>query len=115
MSSTFPDQLQGNFIVLPLSLAVGRRPVFLASIVVLLAATIGGALQNSYSGHLAARIVQGLATGASESVLPLMLSEVTFLSQRGAVMGLYWGIQNVLTSVLTLSASYEAAALGWRW
>lgn len=47
--------------------------------VILLIATIAAALQNSYNGHLASRIVQGLATGASESLLPLMLTEVTFL------------------------------------
>ena len=56
--------------------------------VVLLAATIAAAVQNSYNGHLAARIAQGLATGASESLLPLMLTEITFLHERGRVFGL---------------------------
>ncbi|KAH7150335.1 major facilitator superfamily domain-containing protein [Dactylonectria estremocensis] len=105
----------GNFIILPVSLAYGRRPVFLISTVILLAATIGAACQNSYEGHLASRIIQGLATGASESLLPLMLTEVTFLHERGRVFGLYWTIQNILSSSLNLASSYEAAALGWRW
>ncbi|KAF4449352.1 hypothetical protein F53441_7330 [Fusarium austroafricanum] len=105
----------GNFIILPVALAYGRRPVFLVSTIILLAATIGSAAQNSYNGHLATRVMQGLATGASESLLPLMLTEVTFLHERGRVFGLYWTVQNVLSSLMNLTSSYETAALGWRW
>ncbi|CAK7210588.1 hypothetical protein SEUCBS140593_000881 [Sporothrix eucalyptigena] len=105
----------GNFIILPLALAVGRRPVFIGSSLVLLATTIAAALQNSYNGHLAARIVQGLATGASESLLPLMLTEVTFLHQRSLVFGLYWMIQSIFSNVLNIVSSYIVSSLGWRW
>ncbi|KAK7989079.1 hypothetical protein PG989_009394 [Apiospora arundinis] len=105
----------GNYIILPLSLAFGRRPVLVFSTIILLSATVGSAAQNSYNGHLASRIIQGLATGASESLLPLMLTEVTFLHQRGQVFGLYWMTQSVLSAVFNLASSYEAAALGWRW
>ena len=44
-----------------------------------------------------------------------MLSEVTFVHQRGLVFGVYWATQNVVTSCLNLTSSYEAASLGWRW
>jgi MFS family permease len=44
-----------------------------------------------------------------------MLSEVTFIHQRGLIFGLYWTTQNVVTSCLNMASSYEAAALGWRW
>lgn len=44
-----------------------------------------------------------------------MLSEITFVHQRGKVYGLYWATQNTITSCLNLASSYEAAALGWRW
>ncbi|KAK7951318.1 uncharacterized protein PG986_007046 [Apiospora aurea] len=86
----------GNYIILPLSLAFGRRPVLIISTIVLLGATIGSAAQDSYNGHLASRIV-------------------TCLHQRGQVFGLYWMTQSVLSAVFNLASSYEAAALGWRW
>lgn len=105
----------GNYIILPLALAFGRRPVFLVSMAILLAATIVAATQNSYNAHLTARIIQGLSTGASESLLPLMLTEVTFLHQRGKIFGLYWMTQNMIGSVINLSSSYINASLGWRW
>lgn len=60
--------MSGNFIVLPFALAFGRRPAFLVAAVVLLFSTIGAATQNSYGGHLAARLFQGLSSGATESV-----------------------------------------------
>jgi MFS family permease len=105
----------GNYIILSLSLAYGRRPVFLISTVILFSAIIGSALQDSYEGHLATRVVAGLATGATESLLPLMLTEVTFLHERGRIFGVYWMVQNALSSALNLASSYESATLGWRW
>ncbi|RHZ64277.1 uncharacterized protein CDV56_105704 [Aspergillus thermomutatus] len=115
--STFPSLFVGvgNYIVLPLGLVYGRRPAAIISIVVLLGATIGCALSQSWEQHLGLRILQGLASGATESLLPLMLAEVTFVHQRGLVYGLYWATQNTITSCLNLASSYEAAALGWRW
>lgn len=82
---------------------------------ILLAATIAAATQDSYDGHLASRVIQGLATGASESLLPLMLTEVTFLHERSNIFGLYWMVQNALSSTINLTSSYLNHDLGWRW
>jgi len=46
----------------------GRRPVFLAASAVTLATTLWAALQNSWESHMAARVLMGFATGATESV-----------------------------------------------
>ncbi|KXJ93402.1 major facilitator superfamily domain-containing protein [Microdochium bolleyi] len=83
--------------------------------VVLLGATVWGGAQNSLEQHLGAHILQGLATGASESLLPLMLTEVTFLHERGRIFALYWTVQNVASSSLSLDSSYIVHDLGWRW
>lgn len=58
----------GNYFILPLGLSFGRRPATLMAIIVLLAATIGCGFTQTYDQHLALRIIQGLATGATESV-----------------------------------------------
>ncbi|KAF3384846.1 hypothetical protein F1880_001754 [Penicillium rolfsii] len=114
---TFPSLFVGigNYLILPLGLVYGRRPTAIGSIVVLFVATIGCAVSQTFEQHLGLRCLQGLATGATESLLPLMLSEVTFVHQRGLIFGVYWATQNVVTSCLNLASSYEAAALGWRW
>ncbi|KAJ5139938.1 MFS general substrate transporter [Penicillium atrosanguineum] len=115
--TTFPSLFIGigNYFLLPLGLAFGRRLVTLLAITVLLAATVGCALSQNYEQHFALRIVQGLATGATESLLPLILAEVTFVHQRGKIYGLYWSTQNIINSCFNIASSYEAAALGWRW
>ncbi|KAJ5536246.1 MFS general substrate transporter [Penicillium frequentans] len=115
--TTFPSLFIGigNYFILPLGLSFGRRPATLMAIIVLLAATIGCGFTQTYDQHLALRIIQGLATGATESLLPLMLSEVTFVHQRGKIFGLYWGTQTIVSSCMNLASSYEVAALGWRW
>ncbi|KAL4892216.1 major facilitator superfamily domain-containing protein [Aspergillus ambiguus] len=115
--STFPSLFVGigNFLILPLALVYGRRFATIVSTLILLGATIGCAVCHSWEQHLALRIIQGLAAGATESVLPLILAEVTFVNQHGMVYGLYWAAQNVVTGCLNLASSYEVAALGWRW
>ncbi|KAJ5632013.1 hypothetical protein N7490_008352 [Penicillium lividum] len=115
--STFPALFVGvgNYLILPLGLIYGRRFAAVLAIVLNFIFTIACAVSNSFEQHFAFRIMQGLATGATESLLPLMLSEVTFIHQRGLVFGIYWSTQNVVTSCLNLASSYEVAALGWRW
>ncbi|KAJ5673039.1 MFS general substrate transporter [Penicillium longicatenatum] len=105
----------GNYVILPLGLAFGKRPVTLMAIMVLLGATIGCGFTQTYEQHLALRIIQGVAIGATESLLPLILSEVTFVHQRGNIYGLYWATQTIVSSCMNLASSYEVAALGWRW
>ncbi|KAF4950140.1 hypothetical protein FGADI_8409 [Fusarium gaditjirri] len=61
------------------------------------------------------RILQGISTGASESLLPLMLAEITFLHERAYIFGIYWMVQNAVSSSINLASSYINADLGWRW
>lgn len=77
--------------------------------------TLGSALQTTFTAHFATRIVAGIVGGAAESLLPLILSEITFLHQRPRIYALYWAVQNALSSTLNVSASYEASLSTWRW
>lgn len=63
----------GNLICMPLALAVGRRAIYLASIVVLIVGGLLAAYAESYEWHLAARMVLGLAAGNSEALVPMMI------------------------------------------
>lgn len=44
-----------------------------------------------------------------------MITEVTFLHERGQIFGLYWTTQTIIGACLNLASSYEVDALGWRW
>lgn len=71
----------GNFIILPATMMFGRRPVFLAASVITLATTLWAALQNSWESHMAARVLMGFATGATESVRQLNTSIIEPLTE----------------------------------
>ncbi len=80
--STLPIMANGiaSFLLVPLSIAVGRRPVLLLTGI---AALIGGfwaGSSTSLSSHLAARCLQGLGAGAVEALIPLMVQDFMFVS-----------------------------------
>ena len=83
--------------------------------ILLLATTIGAGASNSYYTHLACRILQGVAAGATESLLPLIITDMSFIDERGLWFGVYWGTQNVINTVFIVSSSYLVAATSWRW
>lgn len=45
----------------------------------------------------------------------MIISDVTFLSERSFYFGLYWSTQNCVNAALLISLSYLTAAAGWRW
>ncbi|PSK59244.1 hypothetical protein B9Z65_3568 [Elsinoe australis] len=115
--TTFPSLVMafGAFLILPLSMAFGRRPVFLCCTVLLLGSTVGAATSQSYNTHMACRILQGIAAGSTESVLPLIITDMSFLDERGFYFGIYWGTQNLINTVFLISTSYLVAATSWRY
>lgn len=111
---TFPTLFMGigNLIGMPLALAVGRRPVFLFSCLILILAGGLAAGQTSFTWHLAARCIMGLAAGQSEALCPLMVQETFFMHERGRTQMYFTALSNILTSVMSLLTSYIAFAIG---
>lgn len=66
----------GNIVGMPLALAVGRRPVYLGSTVLMLISCILCATATTYEWHMGARMALGLVAGQSEALAPLMVQEV---------------------------------------
>lgn len=93
----------------------GRRPVFLCCSFLLLGSTLGAGSAQSYNTHMACRILQGIAAGSTESVLPLIITDMSFLDERGLWFGVYWGVQSLINTVFLISSSYLVAATSWRW
>jgi MFS family permease len=58
----------GAFLILPLSMVFGRRPILLGCTILLLGSVVGAGVSQSYNTHMACRILQGIAAGATESV-----------------------------------------------
>jgi MFS family permease len=76
---------------------------------------LGAAKSTTYNAHMACRILQGVGTGATESVLPLVITDISFLDERGLLFACYWGMQNLINGVFTITVSFLVADMGWQW
>jgi MFS family permease len=72
---TYPTLFMGigNIIAMPLAMAIGRRPVLLASALILTLGSIWCASSQSLSSHIAGRNILSLAAGQSEALCPLII------------------------------------------
>lgn len=65
----------GNLIAMPIADAIGRRPVYLASNIILIAGSIWCACSGSLNSHIGGRDFMALAAGQSEA-LCVLIAEV---------------------------------------
>lgn len=114
---TYPTLFMGigNLIGMPLALAVGRRPVFLAATLLLTVTGIWCACSKTLGSHIAGRDILSLAAGQSEALIPMMVQEIHFLHERGTKLGWVSAMQAIGTAAFFLAQNYMVADLGWRW
>ncbi|CAK7207523.1 hypothetical protein SEUCBS139899_010333 [Sporothrix eucalyptigena] len=106
----------GNFLSVPLSMLVGRRPVFLFNNCLMIASCVWAAESQSYESHLASRCVQGLTCGISDCLLPLIVLDITFLHRRGLWMSIYWACTAAGSTLLLVAVPFvvQGAYNNWR-
>lgn len=71
---------------------VGRRPAFLASFIVFVAANIGLALQNSFPALFVLRMLQATGIAGTFAIAYGVLADVTTPAERGSYIGVvaFW-------------------------
>lgn len=75
-----------SYFLVPLSIALGRRPVLLLTGAMAWGGGLIAALSTSLDSHLAARALQGLGAGAVEALIPLIVQDMVFIHQRNKAM-----------------------------
>lgn len=77
--------LQGvsTLVWVPLLTKYGRRPVYLASMILYIFMIVGAGLAKTYAGELTTRMILGFAAGAGECLAPVTITDVFYLHQRG--------------------------------
>lgn len=75
-----------------LSDRAGRRPAFLASFIVFLAANVGLALQNSFPALLVLRMLQATGIAGTFAIAYGVLADITTPAERGSYIGVvaFW-------------------------
>ncbi|KAI0486452.1 major facilitator superfamily domain-containing protein [Xylaria cf. heliscus] len=98
-TSTALVQGTGNFLWVPLTNKFGRRPVYLISYAIYLAAAIWLIYERHFHRFLIGRILLGFGSGAAETLAPITIADIFFLHERGAIMALY-------TSFLSIGVAF---------
>ncbi|TGJ85875.1 hypothetical protein E0Z10_g2863 [Xylaria hypoxylon] len=89
----------GNFLWVPLANKFGRRPVYIISYAIYLAAAVWLIFEKRFTGFLVGRILLGFGSGAAETLAPITIADVFFLHERGKIMALY-------TSFLSIGVAF---------
>lgn len=82
-----------NYVLVPATAAFGRRAVMIFCGVLSTACTLWAGFSTSLESHLAARCLQGLGAGCVETVIRLIIQDITFLHQRSSYLGTIWAFQ----------------------
>ncbi len=108
----------GGFLLLGGRLAdlLGRRRVFIASLVVFSLASLAGGLASDGAQLIAARVVQGLGAAAlAPAALSLVTAMFTEGPARNKAMGIWGSVAGSGAAVGVLLGGVLTTFLGWRW
>lgn len=104
----------GQLFFTPLAIAYGRRLSMLLATALLLASSLWGAYSGSYGSLLAARIFEGLAAGPTDCMVYVIVSEFTFIHERGTMLGIVMAGQMILQLGLSIATNYMAITIGFK-
>ncbi|KAJ2900159.1 hypothetical protein MKZ38_002573 [Zalerion maritima] len=79
-----------NFIWVPMSNVIGRRPVYVISQVLCLVSYVLRVKAHSYKQFMAACVLNGIGSGPVETLMPTVIADIYFLHDRGKWNTLYW-------------------------
>lgn len=103
-----------NFIWVPIMVCVGRRPVAIISTSICLASSIWRAEATSYNSFMGACILNGLAAGPCETLMPQVIADVIFLHDRGKYQTLYFAMYFISLMVGPIISGAMAQHTGTR-
>jgi MFS family permease len=117
MLATIPQLTNGiaSYLLVPLSIALGRRPILLFAGACAWAGGFWAAMSTSLDEHIAARAVQGLGAGAVEALIPLIVQDMVFIHERNKAMSTIVSSQGIVITGLGIASPYIASNFTWRW
>jgi EmrB/QacA subfamily drug resistance transporter len=94
---------------------LGRKPVFIAGVIVLLAGSVLCGFATSMGTLVAFRFLQGLGAGAVQPITSTLVGDLYTLEERGRVQGYLssvWGISSIAGP---LAGGVIVHSVGWPW
>ncbi|KHN98785.1 Major facilitator superfamily domain, general substrate transporter [Metarhizium album ARSEF 1941] len=105
----------GSVFASPTAILFGKRPVYLASVILFIATCIWGGYSPSFPSLLAARVFQGVAISPVECLPSATIAEIFFLHERAYRIGIYTLLLLGGKNLIPLVSAAIIGRYGWRW
>lgn len=105
----------GAVVVSPTALIYGKRPVYLAGIVLFLVSSCWAAASPNYGSLVAARIFMGIGVSPCEALPSATIAEIFFLHERAYRIGVYTLLLLGGKNIVPLVSAAIIQTMGWRW
>jgi MFS family permease len=104
----------GNLFWVPFMPVIGKRPVFLISFPILVAANVWLFATNDYKQLLAASILSGCASAAAEAIVSAIVTDLFFVHERSSVLMIFHFAMSSGLFLEPLINSYVTQYYSWR-
>lgn len=105
----------GPVVWAPLCETYGRRPVYLASMLITMVSSIACAVAKTYGVQVFTRMLQGFGASGSIAVGAGSIADVFFLHERGLYNGIWIAFSQSGPFVSPMILGVVIQDLGWRW
>ncbi|KAI1246119.1 hypothetical protein MGN70_013016 [Eutypa lata] len=115
--STAPMIINGiaSWVLVPLSIAIGRRPVILLCGALAWAGGIWAAASQSLDAHIAARCFQGIGAGTIDALIPLIIQDFMFIHERNKAVAAVNASTGLIIVGLGVGSPIIVTRMSWRW
>ncbi|BCS27822.1 uncharacterized protein APUU_60870S [Aspergillus puulaauensis] len=114
MSVNFVGLSVGCVLFIPLAKKFGRRPVYLVSTGIMMAASFWSSWMKSLPELYITNLLHGLAGATNESIVQITVADIFFVHHRGGMNGLYMTMVMIGSFLTPMGAGTQATRAGWR-
>lgn len=94
---------------------VGRKPLFIAAIVLFMIGSIVGGLSQGMTELIVGRAIQGLGGGGLMILAQAIIADIVPARERGRYMGVMGGVFALASVVGPLLGGWFTESVSWRW
>ena len=105
----------GSIVASPTAILFGKRPVYLAGIILFIISSVWCAASPNYASLVVARIVMGLAVSPVECLPSATIAEIFFLHERAFRLGIYTLLLLGGKNLIPLVSAAIIQGLDWQW
>ncbi|KAM0259220.1 hypothetical protein ACHAQJ_003425 [Trichoderma viride] len=105
----------GSVIASPTAILFGKRPVYLAGMILLIATSIWAGYSSSFSSLIGARVIQGISVSPVECLPSATIAEIFFLHERAYRIGIYTLLLLGGKNLVPLVSAAIIGRFSWRW